>query len=239
MGVSKSYSFTRKISKMLRFAVVLAVTALAAAEDVCYSHVESKCSEPGESWATGGCSSLHGGFLGNSNNLHRIIVDDFTDSITYLLMGSSFNTDVKNHMGFHKYFMEKSDKMWARGKDMMKYILQRGGKMGTGFQIPPLGAGYTLADLDYTNEMKSFGVSLDLLKSRAEDSLTAYIHAYNRKSDVSSFDPATAHMLEELNEGYAEEIRETAEKLNTLGRMVRKDNSRNMALHLFDKALLG
>ena len=26
------------------------------------------------------------GFLGNSNNLHRIIVDDFTDSMKFLLM---------------------------------------------------------------------------------------------------------------------------------------------------------
>ena len=33
------------------------------------------------------------GFLGNSNNLHRIIVDDFTDSMHYLLMvGSTSRT---------------------------------------------------------------------------------------------------------------------------------------------------
>ena len=38
-------------------------------------------------------------------------------------------------MGFHKFFMGKSDAMWARGKDMMKYVLQRGGKMGNGFQV--------------------------------------------------------------------------------------------------------
>merc|ERR1711973_1078008 len=164
-----------KISKMLGLAVLIG----AAAEAVCYSHVESKCSEPGESWSTGGCNSVHGGFLGNSNNLHRIIVDDFTDSITYLLMSSNFNTDSKNHMGFHKYFMGKSDKMW------------------NGFQVPPLGQGYSFDDFDFTNEMKSFGVSLDLLKARAEDTLTAYMHSYNRKSDDSSFDPTTAHMLEE------------------------------------------
>merc|ERR1711962_846708 len=198
-AVERSCSFNREISKMLGLVAILAVAAVVAGEDVCYNQVETKCSEPGETWSSGGCNSVHGGFLGNSNNLHRIIVDDFTDSITYLLMASTFNTDKKNHMGFHKYFMGRSEKMWTRGKDMMKYVLQRGGKMGNGFQIPPIGAAVSLADLDYTNEMKSFGVSLDLLKSRAE------------------------------------EIRETAEKLNTLGRMVRKDNSRNMALHMFDQ----
>jgi len=72
---------------------------------------------------------------GNSNNLHRIIVDDFTDSMTYLLMASHFNTDVVNRAGFSKLFMDHSDKMWARGKDMMKYVLKRGGKMGTSFQV--------------------------------------------------------------------------------------------------------
>ena len=38
-------------------------------------------------------------------------------------------------MGFSKYFMEQSDKMWGRGKDMIKYVLKRGGKMGSAFQV--------------------------------------------------------------------------------------------------------
>jgi len=223
--------------------VLTVVTAVvSASDDVCYHHVETKCSEPGQKWIEGECNSIHGGFRGNANNLHRIIVDDFTDSISYLLMASTFNTDKKNHLGFHKYFMEKSDKMWSRGKEMMEYVLKRGGRMGTGFQIPPLNSANSISDLDYSNEMKSFGVSVDLLKSRAEDALNAYMHTY-RKGDVKSadysFDPATAHVLEELSEDYTGEIRETSEKLNTLGRMVKKDNSRNMALHLFDKMLLG
>ena len=53
-----------------------------------YSHnPQEKCEEPGgNDWTTGSCSSVHGGFKGNSDNLHRIIVDDFTDSMNYLLM---------------------------------------------------------------------------------------------------------------------------------------------------------
>ena len=31
--------------------------------------------------------------------------------------------------------MEQSDKMWGRGKDMIKYVLKRGGKMGSAFQV--------------------------------------------------------------------------------------------------------
>ena len=45
-------------------------------------------------------------------------------------------------------------------------------------------------------------------------------------------------MLEELSEEYAEEINSLATKLNTLGKMVKKDNSNAMALHLFDRMLM-
>jgi len=241
--ITKQHKSKRMNKLQVIFVLALAASAANADEFTCFSHVESKCSEPGEVWTAGGCSSVHGGFLGNSNNLHRIIVDDFTDSMSYLLMASSFSTDVTNKLGFSKYFMEKSDSMWARGKDMMKYVLKRGGKMGNGFQIPPVGVATQLNDLDYSTEMKSLGLSLDLLKSRAEDALIANMFALrvSKPSDngLSSYDPATAHMLEELSESYADEIRETTEKLNNIGRMVKKDNSRNLALHLFDKVLEG
>ena len=50
---------------------------------------QENCDAPGSGWAAGECNSVHGGFRGNSDNLHRIIVDDFTDSMNYLLMVSS------------------------------------------------------------------------------------------------------------------------------------------------------
>ncbi len=59
----------------------------------------------------------------------------FHNMTVFAVQASTFNTDVRNKMGFHKFFMEKSDAMWKRGKEMMKYILQRGGKMGNGFQV--------------------------------------------------------------------------------------------------------
>ena len=52
-----------------------------------------------------------------------------------MFQATSFNTDKVNRLGFSKYFMEQSDKMWGRGKDMIKYVLKRGGKMGSAFQV--------------------------------------------------------------------------------------------------------
>merc|ERR1712025_33517 len=234
------YGLLKKMHLLLALASLSA--ALVVAEDgACFSHVNDKCEAPGDDWVSGSCNSVHGGFKGNSDNLHRIIVDDFTDSMNYLLMASHFSTDKVNRMGFSKFFMEKSDNMWQKGKDMMKYVLKRGGKMGTGFQLPPFGeSNQRVGDYDYSNEMKGLGVTLDLLKSRASDVITAYKHSLSsskNKDNPSPFDPATAHMLEELSEGYTEEINEVAKKLNTLGKMVRKSNSNAMALHLFDNTL--
>merc|ERR1712168_850644 len=233
--ISKPTHFTKMRGIVL---AVVAFAAVNAKDDFCFSHAKSKCTEPGENWRAGACNSKHGGFEGDTSILHRMVVDDFTDSMTYLLMGSRFSTDVQNKMGFHKYFMDKSDSMWNRGKDMMKYILKRGGQMGSSFMV----AMNETSKLDFTNEIKSFAVSLDLMKSRAKDIILASEHA-NRKSPMAdpkfSYDPATSHVLDELAEDYSGEIRDVAEKLNTLARMVKKDNSVNLGVHLFDKMLKG
>merc|ERR1712200_338904 len=96
--IPKQHKSKRMNKLQVIFVLALAASAANADEFTCFSHVEAKCSEPGEVWTAGGCSSVHGGFLGNTNKL-----------------------------GVSKYFMEKSDSMWPRGKDMMKYVLKRGG----------------------------------------------------------------------------------------------------------------
>lgn len=204
------------------------------AQDACYNHVLDNC-DGHDAWTEGQCNSIHGGFLGNSNNLHKIIIDDFSDSINYMLMATQFSTDASNQMGFYKFLMGKSDKMWTRGKDMVKYITKRGGKMGSGFQI----SGRANLGSEPVNELSSLGLSLDMMKARTENIITAYKHSYSKTNNGqgSSFDPTTAHLLEEITEDYADDIRDVAGKLNTLAKMVKHDKSRSLALHMFDNML--
>merc|ERR1712112_583392 len=128
----------------------------------CNGYMLDHCDSP---WNGTLCNSKFGGFQGNSDTLHQIIRDDFSDSMTYLLMSSSFSTDETNRMGFSKYFRKYSDKMWSRGKDMMKYVLKRGGHLAPGFQVPLYSSdgqssgGQTSLDLDYSTELKSLGVT--------------------------------------------------------------------------------
>ena len=55
-------------------------------------------------------------------------------------------------------------------------------------QIPPLGAEKQIGDFDFSNEMKAMGTNLDMLKGRAQDTITAYRHSLSKGLEV--FDPA-------------------------------------------------
>merc|ERR1712133_134363 len=204
----------------------------------CSKHIQDHCDDSIASvWTGTTCNSKFGGFEGVSSDLHKIIRDDFSDSMTYLVMSSSFSTDEKNRMGFSKLFREYSDKMWSRGKDMMKYVLKRGGHMGSDFQVPLYsGNGHDIASLDYSTELKSLGVTLDLLKTRAKHLNDAHKLSLNSNSTSTSFDTDTAHMLEEVSESYTEDINDVARKLNTLAKIVKK--SASMGLHMFDQSLM-
>merc|ERR1711890_76649 len=90
--------------------------------------------------------------------------------------------------------------------------------------------------LDYSNELKSLGVSLDLLKTRTSQLSDAHKHSTSSSSTPTSYDPDTAHMLEEVSESYTEDINEAARKLNTLARIVQQSPS--LGLHMFDKSLM-
>merc|ERR1712066_109488 len=231
------FSIRLKMRGVLLATTLLAGLSSGEVPESCYSHIDAQCSAPGDDWTAGSCNSVHGGFKGNSDRLHRIIVDDFINSMDFLLMATSFNTDRTNRMGFSKFFLEQSDKMWGRGKDMIKYVLKRGGKMGSAFQIPLNSDNQALGGYDYSNEMKALGASLDIFKKRADYVISAYSHSLSTSLNGASFDPATAHMLEELAEDYTGDINGVAKKLNTLGKMVRNPNTNAMGLHLFDKTL--
>ena len=61
----------------------------------------------------------------------------------------------------------------------------------------------------------------------------------NKNKDINNlFSFQIAHFLEEnFIEEYTDNVREIAGYLNTLAKIVRNDNQRNMGLHLFDESL--
>ena len=64
------------------------------------------------------------------------------------------------------------------------------------------------------------------------------ICVYKNKDINNLFYFQIAHFLEEnVIEDYTDNVREIAGYLNTLAKIVRNDNQRNMGLHLFDESL--
>jgi Ferritin-like domain len=65
--------------------------------------------------------------------LRQLLAFGFPNSIQGFVMylqSSQFNTDKTNRLGFHKFFRGYADKMWQNAKNVMKYIVQRGGRVG-------------------------------------------------------------------------------------------------------------
>ncbi len=47
-----------------------------------------------------------------------------------MCQANKFDKDSVHKMGFNKLFKDYSDKMWENGKDLLKYIIKRGGRVG-------------------------------------------------------------------------------------------------------------
>merc|ERR1712080_136717 len=155
------------MTPLLPFLILGLAGVRAETTGACSEHIQNHCEVSHSSWTGTPCNSKFGGFEGNSHSLHKIILDDFSDSMTYLLMSSSFSTDVK---------------------------------------------------------------------TRTSQLSDAHKHSTSSSSTPTSYDPDTAHMLEEVSESYTEDINEAARKLNTLARIVQQSPS--LGLHMFDKSLM-
>jgi len=221
------------MGSMFGLTVLLASTLLVQASklEVCHKHINGVCTNNQNADHYERCTSKQAGFENINKDLQKMIKVDFEDSITYLLMASNFDTDAKNHLGFHKYLMEKSDNMWARGKDLMKYALTRGEKIES-LQIAAKG-------VETNTEIENLAVCMDKLKERSREVEDMYTTAQGTGSKKYEYiDPATLHLMEEISQSYTNEIKETSSTLNTLRRLLTDtDIPSHLALQLFDKHL--
>jgi len=231
--------------------------------NTCDARVYDQCLTPGSSWDGGSaCSAVYGGFNGNQQNLNLMMKNHFRDSFKFLIMGSNFNTDEVNRVGIPKLLHSYSDKMWEQGKSLLKYGLKRGSRFSDSENSKNFHLDVPTGTETFT-EVSALGTSLDMMKQHAEDAIVVYKHANSRNNHhhgqhgdtqdnangssdekffsgthANSYDPSISHFLEEKFIGeYTDNIRELAGYLNTLAKIVRNDNQRNMGLHLFDQSL--
>ena len=87
--------------------------------------------------------------------------------------------------------------MWNNGKDLLKYILKRGGR------VAPNAAGFHMTNLGFQagaeamDELTSLGVALDMVKDRTEDSIKVHESSLKRNMEGYSkvFDPAVSSLV--------------------------------------------
>lgn len=213
------------------------------------------------------CSAVYGGFRGNQNNLNLLMKNHLRDSFKFLIMGSNFNSDEVNRAGIPKLLQGYSDKMWEQGKSMLKYILKRGGKFSdsanskmfyldvptgteTFSEVSALGASLDIMKQQAEDAIVVYkhannrnnhnnGAHGDVNGNNANaNGNSANNDKYFSGQHTNSYDPSISHFLEEkFIEEYTDNVRELAGYLNTLAKIVRNDNQRNMGLHLFDQSL--
>ena len=94
---------------------------------------------------------------------------------------SNFNTDEVNRVGLPKLLQGYSDGMWNKGKQLLKYILKRG---GTFSDLPNSKMFYLDVDESFegVSEVSALGSTLDIMKQQAEDANVVYKHAINRNN---------------------------------------------------------
>lgn len=72
------------------------------------------------------CTASFSSFHKHLGQFHGLINDHITQSFLYSIMGSHFQTDAENRLGFAKYLHSLGDVMWKDAVDMIKYAGQRG-----------------------------------------------------------------------------------------------------------------
>ena len=169
------------------------------------------------------------------------------------LQATEFSTDESNRMGFRKKISEKSDRLWADGKRLLKFLMRSGGR------VPQLGINreslVLASSWEPIGELEALSSLLDWDKERAEHLLAVHRLANLKNIEENRYSPdvsgqfgdisafinyfsKVSHFIEELLTELTDEIREMAGEINVLGKIARGDRSKRFGLHLFDQLLL-
>ena len=77
--------------------------------------------------------------------------------------------------------------MWSQGKNMLKYILKRGGQFSTQDSSKMLYLTVASGE-QYISEVDALASSLDIMKQQVEDAILVYKHAANRNNHAGHGD---------------------------------------------------
>lgn len=151
-------------------------------------------------------------------------------SYKYLLLATQFNAYAKDRPGFYAKFKALSDRSWAAGQNLIKYITKRGGHVK--FINQGVLNNETLAEF---NEFQAMATVLDTEKSLFEKASEIHNTSLNNKVHQ---DPEVAHYIEEKFLGnLASSIRQYSGYTNDLKNLYVTSQDISMDNYLFDQYL--
>lgn len=149
-------------------------------------------------------------------------------SYKYMLLANQFNAFAKDRPGFYAHYKALSDRSWAAGMNLIKYITKRGGVFKFGRQN-------VLDDNDMA-EMNEFQAMATILDN--EKKLFKVATEIHKASSSELYDPEVAHYIEEEYLGdLASSIRKFSGYANDLKNLYVSSKDISMDNYLYDKYL--
>jgi len=217
------------------FAVVL-LSALVAAQDVCYKDAARACKTTTKK-VDGliNCNAKYGAIEAVESDLRKYVNTHITRNFEYLLMSTHYGNYEKSREGFEKLFRELSDSKWDLAIDLIKYITKRGGQMNfSDVKQDIINAENGNYEFD---ELEALAKALDVEKDLAKEA--HHIHGQATRRNKEHHDPEISSFIEnKFVHEHAEAIRKLSGHVADLNTMLSGPDS-SLALYLFDDYLKG
>lgn len=177
------------------------------------------------------CSAITSHFEHFEGHLMKFANLQFEISYKYLLLAAQFDSYTKDRPGFHAKFQALSDRSWAAGQEIIKYVTKRGANFEFENQNE-LNAG--LSDL---NEFQAMATVLDTEKYLFEKARLTH-KGYSHSDAHKHYDPEAAHYIEEeYLQDLADSVRKYSGFANDLKNLYSNSKDINMDNYLFDQYL--
>jgi len=207
--------------------VCLFGTSLAAD---CFGGVQS-CADG--TFGVGSCTTRFGSFPEMNWEAETLVEKHMKASIDYLFMGSRFNEWKVNRKGFSGYFNKLSDAKWEQTKDLLKYMISRGGELTSNFSVLVSNN----RDDHVLDELPALGKALDTEKAITNNIQHLAHRASVHTTNHNYMDGAFYNFLsEDVAEHQIPRIQDLSRHVHTLSSAMKttKDTDSAFVLYLYD-----
>jgi len=187
------------------------------------------------------CNSQVGSFTSvHAPQYKQVINNALRLAFEYMSISSHFGRDTNHRLGFQKLFRSASDARFEQAKEMIKYVVKRGGHMRGALNVEVPATPRRLTPLP----LPSLGLALADAKDMYAEQARLHRGALCLTSEAGgladtgcALDADLAHQAQDALGDEVEKVNDLARKANQLAAMFTSEE-RSLAEHMFDQRLL-